>query len=100
MGNGCHLAFVGWRPDRDLNPQYDHLPDVDKFGAVYTHKRPDNGEDCLGAITFEGAVQAEVSPDGPRWTVYNLDPLTLSPSLLCKKCGSHGFIRDGKWVNA
>jgi hypothetical protein len=26
--------------------------------------------------------------------------LTLSPSLLCMRCGDHGFIRNGKWVKA
>lgn len=26
--------------------------------------------------------------------------LTLSPSLLCRTCGDHGFIRDGRWVPA
>lgn len=29
----------------------------------------------------------------------SIDPLTLSPSVLCQ-CGAHGFIRDGKWVAA
>ncbi|HEX3778419.1 MAG TPA: DUF6527 family protein [Pseudonocardiaceae bacterium] len=26
--------------------------------------------------------------------------LTLSPSLACRHCPSHGFIRDGRWVDA
>lgn len=34
------------------------------------------------------------------WTVVQRNPLTLSPSLLCKNCGLHGFIREGKWVKA
>lgn len=38
---------------------------------------------------------------GPhKWTIEQLDPLTLSPSLLCPICGHHGFIRNGKWVSA
>jgi hypothetical protein len=28
------------------------------------------------------------------------DPLTVSPSILCRDCGTHGFVRDGKWVAA
>lgn len=32
------------------------------------------------------------------WTVEQSDPLTLSPSLLCRACGCHGFIRSGRWV--
>ena len=27
------------------------------------------------------------------------DPLTISPSLLCR-CGDHGFIREGRWIPA
>jgi hypothetical protein len=26
--------------------------------------------------------------------------LTLAPSLACRHCPSHGFIRDGRWVSA
>jgi hypothetical protein len=26
--------------------------------------------------------------------------LTVTPSLLCRHCPSHGFIRDGQWVPA
>jgi hypothetical protein len=34
------------------------------------------------------------------WNVVSLDPLTLSPSVLCRTCQLHGFIRDGRWVPA
>jgi hypothetical protein len=37
-------------------------------------------------------------PARVRWTVESLDPLTLSPSLLCRWCAKHGFIRNGRWV--
>lgn len=26
--------------------------------------------------------------------------LTVHPSLLCPRCGNHGFIRKGRWVDA
>lgn len=32
------------------------------------------------------------------WTLITLDPLTITPSLLCRVCGHHGFITNGKWV--
>jgi hypothetical protein len=32
------------------------------------------------------------------WTVVSTDPITLTPSLLCTGCGTHGFITDGRWV--
>lgn len=37
---------------------------------------------------------------GSGWTVVSKDPLTISPSILCPACGTHGFIRAGKWVPA
>lgn len=37
-------------------------------------------------------------PDG--WDVLSVEPLTLAPSLRCRQCGHHGFIRDGRWVPA
>jgi len=26
------------------------------------------------------------------------EPLTISPSILCTDCGTHGFIREGRWA--
>jgi hypothetical protein len=49
---------------------------------------------CAGFVAFR-----DYSPDH-GWDVLSTEPLTLSPSLLCRLCGSHGFIRDGKWVGA
>jgi hypothetical protein len=37
---------------------------------------------------------------GARWQVESWEPLTLSPSILCRETGDHGFIREGKWVQA
>lgn len=34
------------------------------------------------------------------WVVEQVQPLTLSPSIMCLACQFHGFIRDGKWVSA
>lgn len=34
------------------------------------------------------------------WDVISVEPLTLSPSILCTVCKHHGFIRDGRWVPA
>lgn len=32
------------------------------------------------------------------WDVVSVKPLTLAPSLVCRACGHHGFIREGRWV--
>lgn len=28
------------------------------------------------------------------------NPLTITPSILCPDCGTHGFVTNGKWVPA
>lgn len=59
---------------------------------IWRHTRPDNGAACNGgAIPWRG-------PD--CWTSVSREPLTLSPSLLCRACGRHGWIRGGAWVPA
>lgn len=36
--------------------------------------------------------------DTQGWRVEQVDPLTVSPSILCGSCGTHGFWRDGRWI--
>lgn len=67
-----------------------------RVGGIHEHPRKngpgaDGETECGGAITFRGCG------DGSQWDLIQEDPLTLSPSLLCRRCGSHGFIRNGRW---
>lgn len=32
--------------------------------------------------------------------IVNADPITIEPSLCCPDCDTHGFIRNGRWVDA
>ena len=32
--------------------------------------------------------------------VVSRSPWTITPSILCPDCGTHGFVRDGSWVSA
>ncbi len=41
-----------------------------------------------------------VAPALDDHTVESVDPLTVSPSVLCPDCSLHGFIRDGRWQPA
>lgn len=68
-----------------------------RIGFSESHRAPD-GRECAGAVTFD-VPEAEGLP-GPRWTVESWDPLTISPSILCRICGHHGFVRSGRWVPA
>lgn len=96
LGHGHFLRYVSWTPDRDLNPQVSHLPDVERWGAILRHPHSVTGSDCEGMLTFHGPVQQELEPNRPKWTVESWEPLTLSPSVLCG-CGDHGFVRNGIW---
>ena len=64
-------------------------------GVAYKHPNGKGGE-CEGWAPFTGTPGGR--DDG--WDVQSLEPLTISPSLLCRACGHHGFIREGKWVPA
>jgi len=95
IGDGHYIRYFIWAPDRKLNPQYDHLPDVDKFGIQIKHGI------CMSAINFDGPVQKEILKDSRHmWQVESWEPLTISPSVLCTRCGDHGFIKGGKWIKA
>lgn len=87
LGHGVSITFTTWES---------HNP----VGLVEYHNRPD-GSPCVGGgILFDLPGVSEAFPDRPVWTLENLDPLTISPSLQCMSCSHHGFIRDGRWVPA
>lgn len=98
LGDGHTAKWVGWRPDRELNPQYAGIPDVEKWGLEIVHTSP-AGNPCAGFVTMTSEVQRQVAPRATTWDVQSWDPLTLSPSVLCS-CGDHGWIRDGRWIRA
>lgn len=98
LGDGHTLEFVGWAPDRAINPQYKDIPDMERVGAIIRHKTA-AGVDCEGSIMFESEVARRVFGARPVWRVECAEPLTLSPSLLCA-CGDHGWIRQGRWQRA
>lgn len=50
-------------------------------------------------VPFEGA-SPDLFPGPSRWQVAQREPLTLHGSVLCRTCGNHGWIRDGRWIAA
>jgi len=98
LGSGVTLRFVSWAPDRAFNPQYEGVPDVEKYGANVEHDKP-GGVRCTGYVTFDSPTARKIEPPGrAMWKVESWDPLTLSPSVHCA-CGFHGYIRSGRWVS-
>lgn len=68
-------------------------------GYIERHPRPDTGEECSGFL-WTDATSRGYEVGKPLWTVVMEEPLTLSPSVLCRTCGTHGFIQAGRWVPA
>lgn len=74
-------------------------------GVLELHELGD-GRICGGSVMFSLPVGSPAIPRSegvqPKWLVEQLEPLTLSPSILCSPelggCGHHGYIRDGRWV--
>lgn len=69
-------------------------------GIQEYHEKAD-GAWCCGWIQFAGASWArEFKEPITAWSVVQREPLTLTPSILCKACGNHGHITNGRWVPA
>lgn len=99
LGHGVRYSFAGWSPDRELNPQFAHLPDVERYMVLLEHQCGDRR--VANGCTLDSEVSRELDPDPrPRWEVVSWEPLTLNPSILCLSCQLHGWIRDGRWVPA
>lgn len=99
FGHGVTGCYTSWSPDRELNPQYEGIPDAPRYGLILNHPTP-AGEPCQSAVTFDSETARQIEPGRPVWTVESWEPLTISPSVLCRRCGHHGWIRDGQWVPA
>lgn len=110
IGNGVRIRYLGWHPDRELNPQYVGVPDIDKYGIIVSHLHQD-GSVCEGFVTFntqQSRTLNNISAKAgharrPLWEVHSWDPLHIEPSVSVKggpdgaEC-LHGFIREGRWV--
>lgn len=69
-----------------------------RAGLTEQHTNCATGEPCFGGVLFDLPATRASFPERSLWTVESNDPLTLSPSLLCRICGNHGWIRGGRWV--
>lgn len=66
--------------------------DPSRFAVEHTCKEwPDNREP-------DGMFIKCIAPRlAPEHVVHSIDPLTVTPSILCPDCGLHGFVTDGVW---
>jgi hypothetical protein len=89
LGDGHRIVFSGYKGEKRVGGNVLHPPVEGKCGGQ-------------GWLTFEGRSWAREFAPGAiaTWKVESEEPFTISPSILCRACGDHGFIRDGKWVRA
>jgi hypothetical protein len=104
LGSNHIAKWYGFHPDRELNPQFSNLAefrDVDEFCLEIAHLTP-VGEPCWSAIHLDGDLQRRVLKPSQIWQRISAEgePLSVSPSIACQRCGDHGFILDGKWSKA
>lgn len=86
LGHGVTACEFRYEPEGQLH-------------IAYRHQCPANSDDPSSRLAF-AAVPVSESGAGRDWKLDSLEPLTISPSLLCMSCQHHGFIREGKWVPA
>ena len=76
-----HLAGpsyrILWYPNGTA--RFEHLCDRGERGVVV----------CAPALQLDGGH-----------FIQQREPLTITPSILCPDCGTHGFITNGRWVKA
>lgn len=101
LGNGYSFEFLRWSPDRELNPQYDGLPDAEKICILISCPHGNNGCCHLKQKSHQADYERIFGNSANWWDVQVWEPLTMSPSIqfLTPKC-CHGYIRQGRWVDA
>lgn len=86
--NNC-LEFVRWKDD------------TEPYMAMWWHRNTQAGGGwCAGSFAWRNPSPKDFQRDLSLWNMERWEPLTVSPSLLCLACRAHGFIRDGKWIEA
>lgn len=82
------VTFVTWKDE------------TEPYMAIWYHNRPGTDTLCFGSFGWRNPSPETMTKPDPLWTLHSLNPLTVTPSLLCLDCKAHGFITNGKWVPA
>lgn len=98
LGHGVSYRKFQWKPDRDIPEnaeRYKDIPDVEWAGITVVFPGG-----CEGSVMFDiPALKKLDFSNTDYWTVESYDPLTISPSIQCRKHPEHhGFIKEGKWI--
>ena len=114
LGKGLHLQAYRWclhepvhhcwqaTPDEPADcscGNTDNCPAPEIVGWIFKHPQPTypTGE-CYGLIYIKEPFPGRAKPT-PLWTVVQVEPLTLTPSVLCGLHPQwHAFITAGRWT--
>lgn len=73
---------------------------VDEVRFMFVH-------DCHDLDLVDGKLQQTPTPGdvrylplGPEMWLWNTDHTSITPSIHCERCGTHGWWRDGAWQTA
>lgn len=102
LGSGCSFVWL-YAGTADSWRDGEQRPPGQLVGLIEHH--PAASPDylyCGAYIMWTGKL---IGGGDPRHRLVSGGPgdegnLTIEPSLLCRTCGHHGFIRDGRWVAA
>lgn len=73
------------------------LRDGVRVGVAIDHPRKRRGQDdCSMNVSFDTDTETQ----GPKFHVEQMNPLTLSPVLLCLDCSDCGYVKGGRWIPA
>ena len=75
--------------------------DTEPYGCILWHRVPVKEMSATPGWCAGGVNWKAIREWTPRtlWELVSLDPLHVEPSIRCG-CGEHGWIRNGKWVQA
>lgn len=101
IGDGFAYEFFQWAPDRELNPQYIGIPDVERAGI---HLLKDGVS--IGTCWFDTPEVRAIPSTKTMWQLVSLAPLHIEPSIQTYKYVDgqhvpeyHGYIRQDRWVS-
>lgn len=92
-GSLVELVPAGSTSVVDLGPKH-MAAVVYPDGTIRFKHLCDRGQ--RGILVCAPALQ--LGPHGTGHQLAAADPLTITPSVLCPDCGTHGYITAGRWV--
>jgi hypothetical protein len=66
----------------------------ESVGFWETH-RTEGQRGCGGCVMFN--IPENTDSHRTRWELVSREPMHVEPSILCGRCGWHGFLRNGAW---